>query len=708
MACPNLMFKLTILSAVVVAIIAAEPQSANATPPISECKGALIPTLEGGCSNVSSFGCCDAFGRVLWCQDNDLFCLDCAEQIPHCGWSPVGYYDCGRPKNESDPSGVHPISCDGCAAACSMDPSCRPECAGACGTCSEPGAVCTDTGVCYTPACGDMECGKDAQGYSCGYCGPTMQCVSGLQRCLPLPAPCVPSDGPSCDGCACESCVCAKYPTCCTDQWDLFCAAACELECGHNCSACPENPTCDTGMCGDVCGKDCGGCGATEVCYQNQCCKPDCDGKKCGPDGCGGQCGACGLKLECTDGECVACEPKCAGKECGPDGCGSQCGLCDEPLLCASGTCITGSCEGRCGADSVSCGKGCTCSCTAQCALTGDCCDGLCASCPEFAGCCRSDCAGRQCGDDGCGGSCGGCAAGTRCEGGECVACTPHCVGKECGDDKCNGSCGTCSSGFTCELGQCVVCRPQCDGKECGSDGCGGSCGDCGPDAICQLDQCFECIRDCSSKNCGPDGCGGTCGVCQDGKYCLNGQCVGNSDTCQGVSTVGCCQGTVTYWCAGGNLQQKNCALEAGVCGWNDEYQYYGCVSFSSSDPLGVFPYACPFCTPRCEGKQCGEDGCGGQCGQCEPTQQCSGGECVGVEPLTDVSGGGTGGNGPQADATGDGDGCSATSSRASTRIASGWFGLVFASALLLWWRKRGRSRLTTNLRLQAPLCRRV
>ena len=52
------------------------------------------------------------------------------------------------------------------------------------------------------------------------------------------PDGCTAGTAPGCDGCACESCVCEKYPGCCTDGWDLFCASACVGECGQDCSAC--------------------------------------------------------------------------------------------------------------------------------------------------------------------------------------------------------------------------------------------------------------------------------------------------------------------------------------------------------------------------------------------------------------------------------------------------------------------------------------
>ncbi|MBM4356402.1 MAG: hypothetical protein FJ109_21845, partial [Deltaproteobacteria bacterium] len=155
-------------------------------------------------------------------------------------------------------------------------------------------------------------------------------------------------------------------------------------------------------------------------------CKPECDGKECGPDGCGGECGTCeGEGAVCSDqGTC--CVPSCDGKECGPDGCGGECGACE--------------------------GEG--------------------AVCLEDGTCCNPNCDGKGCGPDGCGGECG------TCQGGDCDLetgiCIPpplaDCTGKECGSDGAGGSCGACPCD-TCDAGE-TICNPetfqcQADLKDC-------------------------------------------------------------------------------------------------------------------------------------------------------------------------------------------------------------------------------------------------
>jgi len=74
-------------------------------------------------------------------------------------------------------------------------------------------------------------------------------------------------------------------------------------------------------------------------------CMPDCEGKKCGPDGCGGQCGVCPVsKPVCSFGECKTCKPDCGTHECGPDGCGGSCGSCPSKFACVAGLCKAPAC----------------------------------------------------------------------------------------------------------------------------------------------------------------------------------------------------------------------------------------------------------------------------------------------------------------------------------------------------------------------------
>jgi len=123
-------------------------------------------------------------------------------------------------------------------------------------------------------------------------------------------------------------------------------------------------PECD-GKCDgepDGCGKTCVCFGPLDACVDGECiCQPACDGKDCGPDGCGGSCDECGANESCAqDGLCecdfescggpccaeseicfddTCCLPDCNGKDCGTDGCGGTCGACDPGQVCIDNLC---------------------------------------------------------------------------------------------------------------------------------------------------------------------------------------------------------------------------------------------------------------------------------------------------------------------------------------------------------------------------------
>ena len=82
-------------------------------PPSYTCNGAEEPALMG-CDTVDTDeGCCDPWGRLVWCDGGNTYCIDCASHAPLCGWSSDdGFYDCGGDGAE-DPSGQFPIQCSG-------------------------------------------------------------------------------------------------------------------------------------------------------------------------------------------------------------------------------------------------------------------------------------------------------------------------------------------------------------------------------------------------------------------------------------------------------------------------------------------------------------------------------------------------------------------------------------------------------------------
>ena len=99
----------------------------------------------------------------------------------------------------------------------------------------------------------------------------------------------------------------------------------------EGCVGTPNSEPCDSG-----------------VCVDGECvCQPACEGMECGDDGCGGMCGECPAdKPVCNEGVCGVeeCLPNCSGKECGDDGCEGICGECEEGLACDAGSCLESGC----------------------------------------------------------------------------------------------------------------------------------------------------------------------------------------------------------------------------------------------------------------------------------------------------------------------------------------------------------------------------
>ncbi|MBM4394983.1 MAG: hypothetical protein FJ087_04760 [Deltaproteobacteria bacterium] len=100
---------------------------------------------------------------------------------------------------------------------------------------------------------------------------------------------------------------------------------------------------------------------------------------------------------------------------------------------------------------------------------------------------------------------------------------------------------------------------------------------------------------------------------------CAEGTKLG--DDCHGITYAGCCDGAKTMWC--GNAEGDTgplCGIDCGAdampseCGWKAAAEFYGCGG-EGTDPTGTAPIDCGWsCTPSCDGKQCGDDGCLGDC----------------------------------------------------------------------------------------------
>jgi hypothetical protein len=470
---------------------------------------------------------------------------------------------------------------------------------------------------------------------------------------------------------------------------------------------CPADKGCGDDGCGGSCGTCADGekCGPSNLCIVASACVPSCaNGQLCGDNGCGGVCGLC-TDFDapvCIDGLCgIPCVPDCVDKTCGDDGCGGVCGTCDAGTSCgAESRCLPGA--WTCAASSYEAGDQCDCGCGApdpDCDLANL----IVAGCGAFEKCLEGVCtstvaAGWTCGmasyDDGtfCDCGCGaadpdcdeagavlfGCGAQEVCDNGSCVSAIPAewtCAKEVFGyGGVCDCGCGAvdpdctledaavngCAAGQRCgATGVCEDCFPSCAGKQCGSDGCGGVCGDCseapptnGPLACVN----FQCVADClpeplicATNECGDDHCGGTCGTCPKNTFCDDGQCA----PAPGSSCAGHCKGLAPNGCSctmGCELNGTCCPDYAAVCECDAACAGKMCGddgcggSCGVCDPASAKPYCdgegqCgTTCVPQCAGKSCGPDGCGGTCGACASGAACNdSGSCVGPEWTCDL-----------------------------------------------------------------------
>ena len=102
-----------------------------------------------------------------------------------------------------------------------------------------------------------------------------------------------------------------------------------------------------------------------------------------------------------------------------------------------------------------------------------------------------------------------------------------------------------------------------------------------------------SCQPRCDGKDCGDNGCGGVCGECEEHHSCEEGACV-----LQPYCGDGACEPDL----------EENCDSCADDC--------------TCEAPAVCFDEVC--CTPDCLARQCGDDGCGGVCGECGAEEVCS------------------------------------------------------------------------------------
>ncbi len=195
-----------------------------------------------------------------------------------------------------------------------------------------------------------------------------------------------------------------------------------------------------------------------------------------------------------------------------------------------------------------------------------------------------------------------------------------------------------CTQKDRCQAGQCVGDPVVCvDGNECTLDECDPQTGDCPflPDTAMNGAAC------------------GTQDKCATGGLCVDGECVGSKPlTCMdGVvctladcdPATGCLYTLDHTVCDDGNpctvdLCQPQCeepgnCLEGDGCVHEPEKDGTPCLGEAPGVVLACVAGQCS-CVPQCNGKVCGDDGCGGSCGTCGyPKDLCwkDGTECIGL-----------------------------------------------------------------------------
>jgi hypothetical protein len=161
----------------------------------------------------------------------------------------------------------------------------------------------------------------------------------------------------------------------------------------------------------------------------------------------------------------------------------------------------------------------------------------------------------------------------------------------------------SCAETLVCAAGLC--CQPACGEKVCGDDGCGGSCGECDGEWGCNQY--------------------GACMICEPGVSV----CIGNSTTT--CNTAGDGYSGVPFEC-GDIVETPVCQDGACVCAPDCDGKVCGDDGCGGScgeceDAGAVCSAGQCGCAPQCEGLQCGDDGCGGSCGECD-SGVCNGGLC--------------------------------------------------------------------------------
>ena len=159
-----------------------------------------------------------------------------------------------------------------------------------------------------------------------------------------------------------------------------------------------------------------------------------------------------------------------------------------------------------------------------------------------------------------------------------------------------------------------------------------GCCGDfskvvwCENGTQCELD-CVQNLVDTPTNSCCEAALFGEVGCCDTAiMACV---CAIDAYCCESSWDSVCASQVTSFGCG---MCPAGCPGPAQYCGWSAQ-GYYDCSPSPGADPSGIHPKNCqgdvsgggpgpgPGCS--CEGKECGDDGCGGSCGTCTFPEQC-------------------------------------------------------------------------------------
>ncbi len=236
----------------------------------ADCGACPAGCGDGFCGDGESCASCPADCGAC-CGDGicqAAFGEQCSNCPADCG--PCGVFCPDEVCQDAESCASCPSDCGACCGDGKCDPSVGEDCLFCPGDCGDCGG-----------GCGDGVCGAEEHCASCGLdCGDC--CGNGA---------CDAAWGEDCETCAGDCGACAGT---CKD-------GVCQD--GETCQSCPSDcgACCGDGICDPGAGEDCIYC--PEDCPQCGC-TPDCLGVECGSDGCGGFCGTCPEDYTCQSGIC--------------------------------------------------------------------------------------------------------------------------------------------------------------------------------------------------------------------------------------------------------------------------------------------------------------------------------------------------------------------------------------------------------------------